>query len=117
MGGRNSIIIRATRMTNSTHLAIVHTLLQTLLMERGQSRDFSFGVNHNNPDEYHRVSALTDGSLRFTFVPRDTEIQTYWPRQVACLALEVSPRVEFTDLGNPIMSAPDLGISQCWTTH
>ena len=59
--------------------------------ESGQSRDFSFGANHNNPTEYYRVLAVTDGSLRFTFVPRDTEVQAYWPRQVACLALEVFP--------------------------
>ena len=87
--GESSIIICSGRTTNSTYLAIVYASGDA--NESGQSRDFSFGANHNNPDEYYRVLAVTDGSLRFTFIPRDTEVQAYWPRQVACLALEVFP--------------------------
>ena len=58
-------------------------------MIRGPSNaDFSFGVKHGQ-DDYHRIWALNDGCLRFVFEPRDSDRVSNWPRQAACLLLEV----------------------------
>lgn len=50
----------------------------------GQSRDFSFGINHINSDRYNPVSALTDGLL--IHLP---EKLGYWPGQITSVAAEV----------------------------
>jgi len=63
--------------------------LHILADYRGSSgAEYSFGRGHAT-DQYHRVWALNDGSLRFGFNPRDTDKDGYWSRQLACLALEV----------------------------
>lgn len=62
--------------------------LTYLTFSRGQRHEYSFGMNRGRTGS-HRITAINDGCLRFVFEPRDSEREGYWPRQAACLALEV----------------------------
>jgi len=75
---------------------------------RGPSNaDFSFGVKHGQ-DDYHRIWALNDGCLRFVFEPRDTDLVSNWPRQAACLLLEVeSPLWTYLKVGQTNQAPQD----------
>lgn len=49
---------------------------------------------------YTRVTAVSDGALRFTFNNNDGP--AYWPRAVSCLALEVFFPFQFINKGKTI---------------